>query len=232
MPSVKFEYSLEKDIGNVLRVINVPPRNDPADLERPLGSLSRELVAKVREQSDASVKEQLTRGYVSDLYEKNKVRIDQQVDLFSKKWAKINDEYFKRLEKVIGLPLPENVTYFSYLTSAGSCPFSYKEGWFMVRIEDDAADAIAAHELLHFGFIRNYSLYCRDVLKLIPKEFGTIQEATTFLLNEEMSDLLSRPDYGYKEHQQLRKALAEEWKKNKDFKNLLEYYAKIKESYQ
>jgi len=62
------------------------------------------------------------------------------------------------------------------------------------------------------------------VLKLTPKDFGRFQEASTFLLNDEMGDLFSRPDYGYKEHQDLRVKLSEEWGRHKDFNKLLDYY--------
>lgn len=83
------------------------------------------------------------------------------------------------------------------------------------------------YEIMHIEFIRNFGFYCRDTLKLAPKDFGNFQEASTFLLNDEMGDLFSRPDYGYKEHQELRGKLSEQWKKNKDFNNLLNYYKEL-----
>ncbi|OGN41231.1 MAG: hypothetical protein A2606_02030 [Candidatus Yanofskybacteria bacterium RIFOXYD1_FULL_42_10] len=125
---------------------------------------------------------------------------------------------------ILNIKLSPGIVYTVYLTSAGSCPFNASQRYFMVRMDDEKVDVVVAHEMLHIEFIRNFGFYCRDVLKLTVEDFGAFQEASTFLLNDEMNDILSRPDYGYKEHQELRSKLSAEWKKNKNFNNLVNYY--------
>lgn len=213
-----------------MRVISTNPHNDPDNLERPLGTLPKDFVASVRNAEALKAKETLVASFLDSEYAKEKDFIEERIKLFKKQWEPVNDEYFRRLERILQITLPDSATYVGFLTSAGSCPFNVNPAWFMVRIADNIGDAIAAHEILHIEFRKKYSLYCRDVLKLSPDEFMTIQEATTLLLNEEMGDLLSRPDYGYKEHQQLRKILAKEWNTHKDFKKLLDYYVAIKDT--
>ena len=81
---------------------------------------------------------------------------------------------------------------------------------------------VVAHEFMHLQFIHWYKKYC---LKkgLTNKEFWSIQEAITFLLNEpEFKDIISFQDKGYKSHQIIRKELKNIWKKDKNFKSFLD----------
>lgn len=228
MPKVKFEYDISKDKWNILRVINNPPTFEPDNLERPLGNLLRSFVGEVRSETNPDKKDKIVSDFLKSNYDNSKDSINDKIKKFSQDWEKNNEEYFKRLEVVLNIKIPLETIYTAYLTSAGSCPFNAGDRWFMVRLADEKIDATAAHELMHIEFIRTYGFYCRDVLKLNSKEFGEFQEASTFLLNEEMSDLLSRPDYGYKEHQEIRNRLSLEWRKNKDFNKLLSYYKDLK----
>jgi len=224
MPRVKFEYNLAKDIRNVLRVINVPPTFDPGNLKRPLGKLPEGIIREVKEEVDPIKQGDLVKNFLESELKNKKELINQKTFKFADEWEKINGEYFKRLECILNIIIPPETVYIAYLTSAGSCPFNANQRYFMVRIEDENIDVVAAHEILHIEFIRKYGLYCRDVLRLSPRDFGAFQEASTFLLNDEMGDLMPRPDYGYKEHRELREKLSIEWAKSKDFKNLLSYY--------
>jgi hypothetical protein len=224
MPQVKFEYNLEKDVWNVLRVINTPPTFDPDNLKRPLGKLPEELTQGVKKENDPLKQGRIVNNFLEAALANKHDLIKQRIDQFSKEWVKINNEYFERLKRILNIKIPPETLCVGYLTSAGSCPFNAKERYFMVRIDDEKIDTVAAHEMLHIEFIRNFGLYCRDVLKLSPEDFGAFQEASTFLLNAGMADILSRPDYGYKEHQELRSKLSAEWTKNKDINSLLNYY--------
>jgi len=229
MPKVEFEYDINKDKRNILRVINNPPMFEPDNLGRPLGKLSLELVDAVRIEKDATKQDKMVQEFLDLRLANEKNLIDKKVEIFAKEWDKINDEYFDRLENILGVKMGAGVIYKAYLTSAGSCPFNAGQRYFMIRLDDDRIDVVAAHEILHIEFIRNFGLYCRDTLKLKQEEFMEFQEASTFLLNEEMGSFLSRPDYGYKEHQELRLKLATKWKANKKFIDLLVYYKNLKE---
>ena len=224
MPQIKFEYNLNKDKWNVLRVINNPPIFEPDNTERPLGKLPKELIEKVKAETDPAKQDHIVEKFLESDFNNKKELIAQKITKFQAGWETINDEYFKRLENILSIKLSPGIVYTVYLTSAGSCPFNAGQRYFMVRMDDEKVDVVVAHEMLHIEFIRNFGFYCRDVLKLTVEDFGAFQEASTFLLNDEMNDILSRPDYGYKEHQELRSKLSAEWKKNKNFNNLLNYY--------
>ena len=231
MSHVRFEYNIEKDTWNVLRVINELPINDEDDLERPFGNLPKDFVIQAKKINNEAEKDTFVTNFLENKYKENKNDINEKIKLFSEKWTLINDIYFKNLKHILQIDIPEDLEYTGYLTSAGSCPFHVSKNWFMIQIAKSEADIVAAHEMLHIEFRKKYSLYCRDELKLTPKEFGDFEESSTFLLNEEMGNLFSRPDYGYKEHQKLRSLLKEEWKKHKDFKELLMYYITIKNTW-
>ncbi len=223
---------MSKDAWNVLRVITEHSQydaNDPSEWW--LGELSREFVGEVRSMTDEEKKKEIISRHLEVEYQKKKQLLDERIKLFSEKWATINESYFKIVARVLKTTIADDVLYTGYLTSAGSCPFHTEKRWFMVRTDDTCGDMIAAHEILHMEFRRKYASLCLNEMKLSSKEFGDFQEATTFLLNEEMSGMLSRPDYGYKEHKKLRAMLTDEWKKHKDFDALLAYYMTIKDSW-
>ncbi len=227
MPHVDFKYNIEEDKNNIIRVINNPPIFDSDDLGRPLGSLSGDLIKKIREAKGIDEQERIVNNFLKENLESKKELIDEKINKFQKEWDEISDEYFKRLKHILGIDISEDTSYSAYLTNAGSCPFNPRFRTFMVRIEDSSVDTVVGHEIMHIEFIREFGFYCRDILKLTPEEFGKFQEASTFLLNDEMGDLFSRPDYGYKEHQKLRERLSKEWERNKDFDKLLKYFKEI-----
>ena len=105
MPKIKFEYNLEKDKWNILRVINDPPINDPDDLERPLGNLSRDFVLKVKASANLGQKAKITLDFLEHQNKSQKEFISQQLKNFSLNWEKINNEYFKRLENILKINL-------------------------------------------------------------------------------------------------------------------------------
>ena len=96
-----------------------------------------------------------------------------------------------------------------------------------INPDDEMVDTVVAHEIMHIEFWRNFTIYCRDILKLNLEESVIFQEAATVLLNEEMGDILSRSDYGYTEHQEIRLKLVTEWQRNKNFRDLLKYYKEL-----
>ena len=231
MPRVHFAYDLEKDIWNALRVINEPSHHDPReDVSWMFGRLPAEFVAEMRGLGAADEQRTKIAAHLKGEHENVRELIEQRIKLFSEKWMMVNNAYFEKIEHIFPGAFSAGETFTAYLTNLGSCPFNIKEGWFMAKLGDTGADAVVAHELLHFAFIRKYWRQCKEVLKLSAKEFWDIQEATTFLLNEEMPGMFSRPDRGYPEHQKLRALLVDEWRAHKNFDSLLAHYATIKNS--
>ena len=153
-------------------------------------------------------------------------RISVDVTKCNLVWAKINDEYFERIEKILKIRIPDTESYRGLITHTHSCPFYHKGRWFMVRRNDLNIDAIAAHELMHIIFLLNYEEQM-FAAGLDQKQLGDLREALTVLLNEEMGNLLSREDVGYLEHAELRNKITTEWRKHKDFHILLEKMVKI-----
>jgi len=226
MPKVQFHYDINEDKKNILRVIN-NPSNFGADIKRQYGKLPQELIERLKSEKDLLVQDQIASDFLKqNLTEKGEF-INQKIEKFQRDWDKINDEYFKRLEKILNIKIPSDAIYKGYLTSAGSCPFDARLRTFMVRLDDEMVDTVVAHEIMHIEFWRNFTIYCRDILKLNLEESVIFQEAVTVLLNEEMGDILSRPDYGYTEHQEIRLKLVTEWQRNKNFRDLLKYYKEL-----
>ena len=221
MPYVKFKYDAFEDGENILRVLTTSPQYDIENAARSLKGLDSILIEKVQTEKDYLIKQQLIAEHLSKYIPNNQKLISTKIQSFQEAWDKINEIYFQRLAKLLNIQIPKNNIYTAYLTQGGSCPFNVSERWFMVRLADEKVDVIAAHEIMHIEFIRAYGLYCKN--KELPSEqFGILKEGLTVLLNEEMGDILSRLDYGYPEHQDLRNKILTLWRKNKNFKDLLE----------
>ncbi|TSC94534.1 MAG: hypothetical protein Athens101410_768 [Parcubacteria group bacterium Athens1014_10] len=220
MPKVEFKYDISKDGWNILRVIDTPPFFDKEDKSKCLIGIDKSLVEKVKKEKDLLIKKQIIKNYLANFLEKEKKLIKGKIKSFSQEWNKINNTYFDKLSFVLNITIPKNNIYTAYLTNAGSCPFNVPEGWFMVRIKDEKVDAIAAHEIMHIEFVRAYGFFCKD-LGLPQKRFNDLRESLTVLLNEEFEGILSRPDYGYKEHKDLRNQIIGLWRKDKNIKHLI-----------
>ncbi len=146
------------------------------------------------------------------------------IEIFTKSlqeaWNKINDEYFKRLEKVMKRPI-YNEKFTAYITTNIRCPYDHKEPSFMVSFFRDILSALktCGHELMH---IQLHNTYWEEIEKQIGKEkTSDLKEALTVLLNLEFKDLWFAEDAGYEPHKELRQFIANEWKKEKDFEVLL-----------
>jgi len=226
MAKVIFEYDINQDAQNIFRVITTEPIFDKDNIKRVLGKLDADLIAKVKKENDANNQKIIIGDYLKDFYLKNKALIDSKIISFGEKWEKINQVYFERLSFLLNVKIEENISYKAYLTSAGSCPFNVSEKWFMVRITDEEVNNVAVHEIMHIEFIRAYGYFCKN-LGLSPKQFGDLKEGLTVLLNEEMGDILARPDYGYEEHQLIRQKIKEIWHEKKDIRYLIEQMVKF-----
>lgn len=145
------------------------------------------------------------------------------IESFQKAWNKINDKYFKILEKITGKPMPFN-KITGYLTTQMRCPYDPKEPSFMVSMFANIPSAlnICAHELMHIHF---HNTDWPKIEKQIGREkTANLKEALTVLLNLEFRDLLILKDKGKdsKDQQKLRIFIEKQWKKEPDFDILLE----------
>jgi len=224
MPKVIFKFDKEKDLWNNWDTVNYKSPWEKDTDKKIIPKLTKICKGKKFEEC----KEQLNKFY-KEFYKSPVIQIT--VKAFQESWNKINDEFFKRLEKIMKKHFPfKKVT--AYLTSQGRCPYKDKEGWFMVSFFSNIFYAMmtAGHELMHIHF---HNTYWPEIEKQIGYEKTTdLKEALTVLLNLEFKDLWFIKDKGYPKHLELRKFIAKEWKKEKDFdvlmKKCVKYLKKMK----
>ncbi|MDO8516634.1 MAG: hypothetical protein Q7S33_00770 [Nanoarchaeota archaeon] len=143
------------------------------------------------------------------------------VESVNKSWEGINNEYFNRLEKIMKKPICSK-DFTAYLTTAGRCPYDPEEKTFFFSFFNSLPNAMntTGHEIMHLQF---HEYYWQDTEKQLGKEkTADLKEALTVLLNLEFNDLWFAKDIGYEPHKELRKFIANEWKKEKDFDVLIE----------
>ena len=216
MPKVVFKFDKEKDAKNYYDCANSDPHwgNDFTKSLRP------EVLKKLKGKKWTEVRKDtinmLKRGYSQD-----KERKEKKFKKIQKSWNKINDEYFKRLERVMKKPICCK-KFIGYVTTMGRCPYNYKEPSFMISFFRPLLHVLntTGHEIMHIQFHNTYWDY---VEKQLGKEkTADLKEALTVLLNLEFGDLWFVYDIGYEPHKELRKFIEKQWKKNPDFDILLD----------
>jgi hypothetical protein len=210
MPTVTFKFDKEKDLWNnwdkATKVSSVESFIVP-------DSIKKICEGKTFEEAKPELKKSLQKIHISHL-------IKLQIKTVEKAWAKIEKEYFHRMDRIMGHKYQKDST--AYLTTSRYSPYNPEECWFMFGFFYSIPDAIrtCGHELMHFYF---HNFYWANVEKEIGKDkTWHLKEALTVLLNLEFNDLWFARDEGKKGHEELRKFISEEWKKEKDFDKLLE----------
>lgn len=141
---------------------------------------------------------------------------------FSKGWLKIEKEYFRRLAIITKRKINFNKVY-AYLTTASKCPYNpnKKPPYFYINFFANIPNALhtIGHELMHIH------LHNSDWWKNIENKIGydkthDLKEALTILLDLEFVDLWIVQEKGYPNHEKLRRYIAQQWKKKKDFNEL------------
>ncbi len=213
MPRVVFETNLEEDVKNTIETVNfsIGGKNFGAGIDKEIVDIVKN---SPKEEAAAIVTKR-----VSEYYGKNKEFMQLKIREFEKDWNLISDRFFEQLEKITGKPVCSQ-KFTACITTAGRCPYDPDKFWFMVSLFNlpEQVNTTIAHEILHMQVINSY----KKLLPEIPSKLAwDLIEALTFLLDEEFSDLLSKPDSGYPAHQELRKELLKEWRANKNFEKFL-----------
>jgi hypothetical protein len=212
---VVFKIDINKDAKNYY---------DCANSESKFGRdftkcIKPEILEKLRGKNWGEVRTEiikiLERGYSAD-----KEKFEKRLKDIENEWKKIEPEFFKRLESLMKCKIYTGA-FTCYLTTIGRCPYNDKENWFMANIFWDTDRILIgmAHELMHLQF-HHYFNELR--VKISENQFQDLKESLTVLLNIEFKDLLKSEDIGYPNHQELRKFISEEWKKEQDFGRLIE----------
>ena len=210
MSKVIFKFDKDKDLWNNWHKCNWKSSWHNFNINPKLKEICKN--KKLEEIKDELVE------YLTPLW--NSGLIEIEIDSIKKAWEKIEDEFFKRMNKIMKKEFEDNV--IGYLTTLGICPYDPDEPSFMFSLFYPLPMqlSICGHEIMHLYF---HKFYWNDVEKKIGKEkTGDLKEALTVLLNVEFRDLWFTRDRGYDSHKDLRKFILDEWNKEKDFEKLLD----------
>lgn len=213
MPKVIFKFDEEKDLWNLWATATA--NNRWHDFRK---EVSPNIVEMCRGRRFDECKSQLQK-LMKNVYEKKIIEIYRK--FLQKAWKIIEEEYFRRMDKIFKKKSSfKNI--IAYITTSGRCPYDPKEPSFMISLFYSLPSSLSTcgHEIMHLYF---HKFYWKDIEKKIGEEkTADLKEALTVLLNLEFKDLWFTEDRGYEPHQELRKFIVEKWKEEKDFEKLLE----------
>ena len=210
MPKVIFKFDKEKDLWNYWYHSN-----------RESSWTNFQVNPKIKEICEGITLEEckdVLSTHLSKLHNPKIININLKA--VEETWNVIEEEFFRRMNKIMKNEWNEEI--IGYLTTLGICPYDHNEPSFMFSLFYSLPKILqtCGHEIMHLYF---HKFYWFDVEKQIGKEkTADLKEALTVLLNIEFKDLWFVEDNGYDSHKELRKFISEEWKKEKDFKQLLE----------
>ena len=208
MPKLTFCFDEEKDLWNNWTTVKS-------------GWPSPESIIRICNDKDFEECKEELRKFYKKFYKSPLIK--ETKNSFRSSWNKINNEFFRRLEKITGNKFPfDNVTV--YLTTQLRCPYDFEEGSFMVSIFSNLPSALktAGHELMHLDFhVNNWDKISKQIGN---EKTSALKEALTILLNLEFRDLWFVRDKGRKSDSQqiLRRFIEKEWIKEKNYNLLLE----------
>lgn len=209
MSKVIFRFNKEKDLRNQWHKSNW--KSDWADFQIPEEIKE---ICKGKEFEDC--KEDLIM-YLSKLH--NSKIIEINLRFVEESWRNIEEEFFVRIGKLMKKNFDEKI--FAYLTTSGICPYNPSEPSFMFSLFYSLPKVLqtCGHEIMHLYFHKFYWDSVEE--KIGKKKTADLKEALTILLNLEFRDLWFVEDRGYNSHEDLRKFISQEWKREKDFGKLL-----------
>lgn len=222
MTSIIFSLDKESDVKNRYTALYTSSYGVDWSSQIP-----NELIEKLIHKNEHEVREVLS-PFLDKTYAE--LRLVDVVKELNSWWEKCWELLFKRMEKIVGKPIPVE-TINSTITTIWRCPYNPQKWSFMYmpfkRNKDIKApqDSIktTVHELLHMMLHYYYESYIKSKW-LTNNEFHDLKEAQTVILNEEYGDILASLDVWYEIHQELRKKFAEFRKQNKDFLQFVDYW--------
>jgi len=138
--------------------------------------------------------------------------ISHSTERAQKNWQEISRKYFQLLSQMLEVPISEfEKEYRAYFTFSQRCPFGDHE--FMFKRKTDISNT-AAHEIMHIELLKKYNNYFKEK-GLSDEQIYHLKEILTVLLNEDMKDIMFKPDSGYFNHQGLRAEVLEIYQQHK-----------------
>lgn len=214
-PKIKILFDKERDLKNIWDNCNSKMSYGQKEIKGVSENIIKICQGKKYETCKPELEKVMKSTYKSPF-------IPLTIDSLTKGWVKVSKEYFKRLEKITGRKFQEREV-IAYITTTGRCPYSpnQKIPYFFVNFFSNLPHSMKTmgHELMHIH------LHNTDWWDKVKSEIGydkthDLKEALTEILNLEFRDLWLVKDEGYPNHQQLRRYIAERWKKNKYFNKL------------
>ncbi len=203
---ILFKYDEDKDIDCLLS-------KGAGSINQP-GSKTKTYLALEAFTSDVNDRikvREFVRKYILD----NKIQLEVLCISMQKNWDKVGVSFEKRAEKIFGVQISDTIT--SYLTITGRFPYNTKHRFFYVSTNTTNINSTAMHELWHFYTWEKFGE--REMMRLGMNKYNDVKEALTILLNLECSDLMNANDFGYPQHQALRKVIADTWLKTKNIED-------------
>lgn len=213
MPEVIFKFDKERDLFNIWSTAN--SSSEWHDFKR---GVTPNILKICDGRNFEDCKKELER-IMKKVYLSGIIRIYTKA--IQESWNNINDNFFKRLGKVMKKPINKK-RFVGYITTAGRCPYDLEDYSFMVSLFFSLPQSLATtgHEIMHLQFHKYY-------WDIIEKEIGkektaSLKESLTVLLNLEFNDFWFFIDKGYESHQELRSFISKTWKEERDFNVLVD----------
>jgi hypothetical protein len=214
MSTLTFQIDKERDIRNVWELCNL---ESPFLENEEKMQLNRVYKNWLGDRKFEGCKEEI-KEYLNPLYSSGIINIFTEG--VEKAWARINSEYFNRLEKLTQKPICSK-NFVVYTTSVGRCSYNPKESSLMISLRRPLLQCLRTigHELIHLQFHNSYWVEIEN--QIGTERTSDLNESLTILLNTDFGDLWFVEDQGYDSHKELRKFIYNEWKKEKDFDVLM-----------
>ncbi len=210
MTKVEFKFDKKRDLWNYWDKSN-------GDNSITSFNISQKVLEICKDKTFEDCRDELSK-YLSEIHNSKLIKLNLQS--VQKAWKNIEREFFERMNNIMGIYEEERIT--AYLTTLGICPYDPNEPSFMFSFLYSLPKSLqtCGHEIMHLYF---HNLYWESVeSKIGNKKTWDLKEALTVILNFEFKDLWFIEDKGYEPHKKLRKFISDEWKKNKDFRILIE----------
>jgi hypothetical protein len=165
--------------------------------------------------------------YLENLYKNNEVNINNTIKFWQETINKNINNACKKLEEITNTKIYRQ-DFVWYITTFPRWPYN-KENWYIRLYYNRSIKYYIwffLHELLHFQFIHYFSNH-PSIIVLNNDQFEFLKESLTFILNYEFKEFLWKEDMWYAIHQELRKKLALYREANKNFEELIIYWANI-----
>ena len=214
-PHVIFQYNTEKDLKNLKIGLMLARngRNSDGEINHIVGELG----------TNNPTDEQLV-SYIENWWKEKEHIKSLILDPLQLYWNSIEQRFFEKLYSEMQLTSRYDMgTIHSFLSIRYGCGYDTQEKWFATSAHASTFrnTATAMHEIMHIFFHAQWWDVCKEQ-GLAENLIWDVKEAMTTLINLWFKNILIDTDFGYTEHQNLRKQIREWYSAGDDFKTMCE----------